>query len=416
MNAVVIPISAPQRLEDLGVRRSILEELALKIIYLAGEISMVDLADLMRLSTVAAEQLFIRLRKEHLVEVTGMLAGVQHRFVTTSGGKTRAQELLRLSQYAGPAPVSLADYSARVQAQTIREMDITPEDVHRAFSDLVLEKHVLKQLGTAAVSGRTVFLYGPTGTGKTSVAESFARLFESNRILVPHAIEVDGQIITVFDPVLHKPIPEVDKHTTDRRWVCCERPKMTVGGELTLEMLDLQYHDTLKYYTAPVQMKANNGLLVIDDFGRQRMQPSQLLNRWVVPLERRVDYLTLAGGSKIDIPFDVFVILATNINPAELMDDAFLRRIQTKIKLDCVSREQFAEIFRRVCESADMQPDASVIEGAASEITQKYQQPLRPCHPRDIVQQICWEAKYEGRQARLDIEAVQQACKNYFVG
>lgn len=413
MNAIAIPL--PLRLDDLSVRKGVLEDIALKVAYLSGEISLGDLANRMKVSTIAAEELFVRMRKDQLVEITGMLAGVQAKFVTTTAGKNRAQDLLRLSQYAGPAPVSLQDYTAVVQQQTIQYMEITPELVEEAFSDLVLEKQILKQIGTSAVSGRTVFLYGPTGTGKTTVADGFARLFETNRVLIPYAVEVDGQIITVFDPVLHNVVEDSDVATSDRRWVSCARPQITVGGELTLEMLDLQYRQSLSYYTAPVQMKANNGILIVDDFGRQRMGATELLNRWVVPLERRIDYLTLAGGAKIDVPFDVFVVFATNLDPMLLMDDAFLRRIQTKIKLDCVNASQFTEIFRRVCKQRSLRFDPAIAEATASEITQKYHQPLRPCHPRDIIEQICCEAKYEGREPQLDVEAVQLACHNYFV-
>jgi predicted ATPase with chaperone activity len=407
-------ISASRSIEEIGVRRNLLEDLALKILYLVGEMSLHELARHMGLSLAAVEELFQRLRKDQLCQVTGM-AGSVHRITTTSGGKSRALELLVQNQYAGPAPVSLDDYVSRVRAQSVRGSKITPKHLNQTFEHLVVDAQTLNQLGTAVQSGRAIFLYGPTGTGKTTIAETLTRLFEHDRIWLPYAVEVDGQIITVYDSVLHHKADQPVDSDHDGRWVLCRRPRVLVGGELTIEMLDLQFNPSTKFYSGPVQMRANNGLLIVDDFGRQRISPEELLNRWVVPLDRRIDFLTLAGGKKIEIPFDLFVIFATNLDPAKLVDEAFLRRIQTKIKVDFITSEQFHEIFRRVCMHSGLKYDAAVVDGLIQMIGQDYKEPLRACYPRDIVQQIVWGARYLQKDPLLDHEAVVQACRNYFL-
>jgi len=407
-------ISASKSIEEIGVRRNLLEDLALKILYLVGELSLHELARRMELSLAIVEELFQRLRKDQLCQVTGM-AGSVHRITTTSAGKSRAMELLAQNQYAGPAPVSLDDYVSRVRAQSVRSSKITPKDLNRTFEHLVLDTQTLTQLGTAVQSGRAIFLYGPTGTGKTTIAETLTRLFERDRVWLPYALEVDGQIITVYDSVLHQRVEQPASSDHDGRWVLCRRPRVLVGGELTIEMLDLQFNPGTKFYSGPVQMRANNGLLIVDDFGRQRISPEELLNRWVVPLDRRIDFLTLAGGKKIEIPFDLFVIFATNLDPTKLVDEAFLRRIQTKIKVDFVTPEQFCEIFRRVCQQSGLNYDAAVVDDLIQMIGLEYKEPLRACYPRDIVQQILWGARYLQKEPLLDREAVVQACRSYFL-
>lgn len=407
-------ISASRSIKEIGVRRNLLEDLALKILYLVGEMSLHELARHMGLSLGMVEELFQRLRKDQFCQVTGMVGGV-HCITTTSAGKSRALELLAQNQYAGPAPVSLDDYVSRIHAQSVRGIEITPKDLSRAFEHLVLDTQTLNQLGTAVLSGRAIFLYGPTGTGKTSIAEALTRLFYHDRVWLPYAVEVDGQIITVYDSVLHQRVEQPAAPGHDGRWVLCRRPHVMVGGELTIEMLDLQFNPSTKFYTGPVQMKANNGLLIVDDLGRQRISPEELLNRWVVPLDRRIDFLTLAGGKKIEIPFDIFVVFATNLDPAKMVDEAFLRRIQTKIKVDFITPEHFREIFRRVCLQFNLKYDAAVVDDLIQMIGRKFAEPLRACYPRDILQQILWGAHYLQKEPRLDHEAVAQACRNYFL-
>jgi predicted ATPase with chaperone activity len=407
-------ISSPMSIGEIGVRRNLLEDLALKSFYLIGEMSLQELARHMGLNLPIVEELFQRLRKDHLLQVTGMDGNV-HRVTTTSGGKSRALELLAQNQYAGPAPVSLEAYVQCIRSQSMSSMSVHTADVERAFEELVLEPQMLTRLGTALASGRAIFLYGPTGTGKTTIAETLTKLFYNELIWVPYAVEVDAQIITVYDSVVHRRVQHRPIPDQDGRWVLCRRPRVMVGGELTIQMLDLQFNSSTKFYSGPVQMKANNGLLIVDDFGRQRVSPEELLNRWVVPLDRRIDFLTLAGGKKIEIPFDIFVVFATNLDPAKLVDEAFLRRIQTKIKVDYVTPEQFHEIFRRLCQQFNLKYDAAAVEDLVQMIGRQYKEPLRACYPRDIVQQILSRARYLEREPLLDREALAQACGNYFL-
>jgi len=287
--------------------------------------------------------------------------------------------------------------------------------VSRAFAHLVVDDKTLWQLGTALNSGSSIFLYGPTGAGKTAVAETLSRVLAENEAWIPYAIEIDGQIITVFDPVIHKRISEFEVETVDDRWVRCHRPTVLVGGELTAEMLDLQFNPVTKFYVGPPQMKANNGVLIIDDFGRQRIRPDELLNRWVVPLDRKIDFLTLAGGRKFEIPFDMLVVFATNMDPAELVDAAFLRRIQTKIKFGAVTDKQFREIFRRVAFEKGLEAPDDVLNEVIGTIRDALKHDLKACYPRDLVNQICWAAQYEERLPVLDRAALTHAVEAYFL-
>jgi predicted ATPase with chaperone activity len=413
-SSVTEMIPAPRTVDDSGIRRRLLEDLALKTLHLNGELSLRELSERMHVNLKIVDDLFARLRKDGLCQVTGMAGGV-HRIVTTAEGRQRAIDILATSQYSGPVPVALDDYVAQVNAQSVRHLTVTADRVKRAFAHLVLPERTLTQLGTALVSGRAIFLYGPPGSGKTTVADGLSRLFVDAAVWVPYAVEADGQVIEVFDPGVHRPLEQPDPHEHDARWVRCQRPRVLVGGELTIDMLDLQQNPTSKYYTAPVQMKASNGLLIIDDFGRQRVRPDELLNRWVVPLDRGIDFLTMAGGRKIEIPFDTLVVFATNLDPSELVDEAFLRRIQTKIRLDSITRADFHEIARRVCDGLGLAYEEAPIERLLDTITGPLGQELRACYPRDIVNQVAWAARYRNETPRLDDISLDLACKTYFV-
>lgn len=404
-------IEAPRTVQDLGIRKSLVQDLALKILYLQGELLLVNLAEQMRLSTSIVSEVFEHLRKEQLCEVKGMVGGV-YRVSTTSMGNARAHELLGLSHYAGPAPVTLDDYSRRVRAQSIRGVSFHAADVEKAFSHLVLRPVILTQLGTAIASGRSIVLYGPAGVGKTAVAEAIAGIYR-DYVWVPYAVEVGNQIITVFDSDLHDPSDEPNDEQVDRRWVRCRRPQVIAGGELKLEMLDLQFNPVGRYYSAPLQMKANNGVLVVDNFGRQQARPEDLFNRWMVPLDHDIDFLTLVGGRRFIVPFDLFVVFATNLDPVKFSDEAFLRRVHTKVQQSYASSWEFHEIFRRVCAGFDMTYDAAVVDELIATL-EKSGRHLRPCDPAEIVQQIRWAAEYEDRPPRLDSASVAQACRNYF--
>jgi predicted ATPase with chaperone activity len=408
------PAFKPRKMPEVGVRQAILEDLALKTLYLSGPFSVLELSKLMRLSYEIATELFNRMRAELLCQVNGMSNNIPNISITAQG-RVRAMELLAHNHYTGAAPVSLSSYVDQVRKQSVRNVEVHPSDVARSFAHLVIDDKTLWQLGTSLNSGSSVFLYGPPGTGKTTIAETLSHVLAEDDVWVPHAIEIDGQIITVFDPVIHHREEAREPADHDERWVLCNRPAVLVGGELTIDMLDLQFNALTHFYVGPVQMKANNGVLIIDDFGRQRVRPEDLLNRWVVPLDRRIDFLTLAGGKKIEIPFEMLVVFASNMDPYELVDPAFLRRIQTKIKIGEVSDAQFFEIFRRVAAERGLVCDPGIVNDLIDVIRDTLNQELRSCYPRDIINQICWAAKYEGRRPHLDLAGVMKAVEAYFL-
>lgn len=402
----------PRAVTQTGIRKSSLEALALKVLYLTGPFSLFDLSKQMCLSMEVIQDIYERLRGEQMCSVTG-LTGTTPNVAITTHGRARALELLAMNRYSGPTPVSLESYAARVRRQSARNVDVHAEDVERAFAHLVIDKSTLWKLGTALNSGSSIFLYGPTGTGKTSIAETLSRVIAADMVWIPYAVEVDGQIIAVYDPLVHRKAEH--QPPADRRWVLCQRPAVMAGGELTIEMLDMQFSPTSKYYTAPLQMKANNGLLIIDDFGRQRVAPEAFLNRWVVPLDRKIDFLTLAGGKTVEVPFEEMVVFSSNRNPAELLEDAYLRRVQTKIKIDAVTDDQFCEVFRRVAAEKGMEYDTDVARRLAVFIRETLKEPLRPCYPRDILNQVCWAARFENHAPKMDKESVDRAVEAYFL-
>ena len=408
-------IVAPHRLEKTGIRRGLLEDLALKILYLNGEMSLIQLADYMCLSLGVVEEIFQFFRRERLCEVKGMVGGT-HRIVASQPGRERAASVLSLNQYAGPAPVSLKDYSTRIRMQSVQSVRIAGKDLEPAFQDLVLEPDLLLRLGTAVVSGTSMFLYGPAGTGKTSIAMRIPSIY-GDSVWIPHAVEVENQIITVFDPGVHQRIVGGEPEDADRRWVLCRRPCVITGGELTLDALDLQYDPISHYSAAPAQMKASNGVLILDDFGRQRVKPQEILNRWMTPLSTRIEFLTLPGGRKFEIPFDVMVVFATNIAPHQLGDEAFLRRIPNKIQVNHATEQQFKEIFMREVNSPGHRLHVAPedLDFLVYHITQDLKKPLSHCYARDILNQIFWAASYLHARPEFNQTVVRWACSNYFL-
>lgn len=408
------PEKRPRTTEEVGVRRAILEELALKTMYVSGATSTRELARQMRLNLNVADELVGRLKTELLCQVTGMTGSVLTVALTTQG-RTRALEALSQSQYTGAAPVTLEQYVSRVRKQSARNMVVRRAEVERAFAGMVIDERILGQIGTALNSGATIFVHGPAGVGKTAMAETMSRVLAEDDVWIPYAVEVDGQMITVFDPMIHKQMDQPLDGAHDERWVLCRRPSVLVGGELTIDMLDLQFNASTRHYDGPVQMKANNGVLILDDFGRQRVSPEELLNRWIVPLDRGIDFLTMAGGKKIEIPFEMLVVFATNMNPAELVDAAFLRRMQTKIRVESATDQQFSAIFHRVATERGLEIEESVLTELIQMIRDGLHQQLRGCQPRDLVNQVCWAAQYENRRPRLDHASLQRAVEAYFL-
>jgi predicted ATPase with chaperone activity len=407
------PLGWPESLAELDINASIVEDLALKTLYLGGTMSVLELSDRLRLTYNVAHEVFSRLRADLCCQVTGMLGNIPQ-VAMTSQGRSRAADLLMQSRYAGAAPVSFDSYVREVRKQSVKKVNVHEEDIRRAFGDLVVDDSMLRSMGTALNSGSSLFLYGPPGVGKTTYAEALSRALAEDEVYIPHAIEVDGQIITVFDPSVHHAVEEPNNISRDMRWVLCHRPSVLVGGELTVELLDLQFGEISRFYIAPMQMKANNGVLIIDDFGRQRLRPEELLNRWIVPLDRRIDFLTLAGGKKIEMPFEMLVVFASNLDPAQLVDPAFIRRIKTKIKVGACTSEQFTEIFRRVAEQNNVKYDDDIPKRLIDFIHFELKTELRSCYPRDIIEQVCWAARYENKEAYVDVPALKQALLAYF--
>jgi predicted ATPase with chaperone activity len=411
---IASPLNRPQSLADVDVSLGFLEDLALKTLYLSGSISVLDLSSRLHLCYEVANELFFRMRTEVLCQVTGMTGNIPM-LAITSQGRSRAMELLGQSHYTGACPITLESYIEQTRRQSVKKVVVRPDDVDRAFAHLVVDQSTLDKFGTALNSGSSIFLYGPAGVGKTTMAESLSRVLAEDKVWLPYGVEVDSQVITIYDPAIHRRAANDEPEFHDERWVLCDRPCVLVGGELTANMLDLDFNPITKFYVGPIQLKANNGVLIIDDFGRQRVRPEELLNRWVVPLDRRIDFLTLAGGKKIEVPFEMLVVFASNMDPAELGDAAFLRRIQTKVKLGEVSDEQFREIMRRVTSENCVEADPSAVSFLINYIHGTLRQELRSCYPRDIVNQVLWSARYEGKKPYLNLASVNRAIEAYFL-
>src|SRR5271156_6764580 len=349
--------SVPQSFEELGIPQPLVLDLVLRRMLLEGHSNLQSLSTTLRLSVPILNIVFKHMRAQQLIDVKGMIGNDYH-FTLSQAGKLLASERFQISQYAGAAPVSLRDYHSATKSQSA-QVRVDRKTLRSAFSDLVVHDNLLDQLGPALISQNSIFIYGPTGNGKTSLAERMLRVYQ-DAVLLPYAVEVDSQVISLYDPVVHQKL-EQDDEDIDPRWALCRRPCIVVGGELIPSMLELRLDEASGIYAAPLQMKANNGILIIDDFGRQLMSPRDLLNRWIVPLDRRVDYLTLRYGVKFQIPFETMVVFSTNLEPSDLADEAFLRRIQNKILVEAVDPQSFDQIFERVVKARRIQaePDSA---------------------------------------------------------
>jgi hypothetical protein len=417
------PPPPPATIEETGLHPDTLAQIMLKTL-VAGEASGTALSEKIRVPYSVLDVLVQHGRVEKLIEVRGASgAGTAgYRYALTDLGRDRANQFFDLSRYVGPAPVPLAQYNAYVRACMAMKPYLNKERLSRGFQDLVVSKGMFDQLGPAVNSGKSLFLYGAPGNGKTVLAEGIGRAY-GDMMHMPYAIDVDGQTITMYDPVSHQLAGAsqdagdsvIATASVDRRWEQIIRPVVVVGGELTLEMLDLTFNPIARFYEAPIQMKANGGVFVVDDFGRQRIPARDLLNRWIVPLESRVDFLTLHTGRKFEIPFNVLIVFATNLKPESLADEAFLRRIPYKIPAKNPTMEEYCRIFELNCQKRGMRFDPVMVEY----LDRKYYQPrkiqMRACHPRDLISQVVDRCRYEDRDAVITRELLDAACASYFV-
>jgi hypothetical protein len=412
----------PRTLEEAGLSADTVTSLILKALH-GGETSGMGLADRVRLPYGILEPLIEHIRMEHLVEVKRALGtgSAGYRYALTDGGRDRALRCFEACGYLGAAPVPLNQYTAYMALLRAETHDVFRERVAEGFRHLVIEPEMLDQLGPAIASRRAVFLYGPPGNGKSVMGEGIGRALGGD-IYIPHAIDVDGQIITMFDPVTHEArVSDMEGSiirsdaAVDGRWIKIARPVITVGGELTLEMLDLRYTELSAFYEAPVHLKANGGVLVVDDFGRQRVPARDLLNRWIVPLESRVDYLSLHTGRKFQVPFDAMVVFATNLEPRSLADEAFLRRIPYKILAKDPTLLQFERIFAMNCRRHGLVFDPAIVQYLRDKYYIGRKLAMRACHPRDLTDQIVHLCRYHRRKAEITPELLDAVCQTYFL-
>ncbi len=409
----------PRSLHDTGLTDSEIESLVMKYLLLKGDAPGRGIAEQIKLPFVLVDELLRRLKNDQLIVYRDNAPMGDYVYQLADLGRERARRLMDTSTYSGAAPVPLAEYTAAVKAQSLERQHPTQDDLQRAFSDLLINIKMLERLGPAINSGRGLFLFGAPGNGKTSIAERVTKAF-GPYIWIPRALSADGEIIRLFDPMSHEEAPQeraeglLDSTKVDKRWVRIKRPTIVVGGELTMEHLEVQYNASSGTSEAPVQLKSNCGTLLIDDFGRQKMSTDQLLNRWIVPLEKRWDYLNLVSGKKIQVPFDQLIIFSTNLEPKDLVDEAFLRRIPYKIEVVDPTEEAFRQLFRLVCPRLGFEYDEPSIDHLIQTHYKPVGRPYRSCQPRDLLLQVRNHCFYQGRPMRLSPDAFDFAVSNYF--
>jgi hypothetical protein len=404
---------ALEELREADVPASFLCDLALKHVAQMPEPTTQLITEEMRLPRSLVEEMLIHLSREKMIEVRGQIAVGATRYSMLERGWDRVERVRSLCGYVGPAPVSLRDYAHMMRLQAVPPRAASIDTVRAAFRDLVLPDSLLQTLGCVINSRRSLFITGPPGTGKTAVAERINAGLPGN-IWIPFAIEIDGQIIRVFDSHNHRPASEMETPSDyDRRWTLIERPLVVVGGELTLDDADLQWSEAARFYEAPFQMKSNGGTLVVDDFGRQRVEPTDLLNRWIVPLEKRVDYLTLHTGKKIEVPFEQLVVFSTNLDEKDLVDEAFLRRMGYRARVEPPTPAAYVEIFKRASFTRGLKVERTCIDHLLNNYTLERRQ-MKACEPRDLLDRMTDICLFEGRTPEVNARLIDAAWRNYF--
>jgi len=418
------------QMSDTGLSKLWLQDLALKIFYFQGYLTGYELAEKISLPyTALVDKIVDSLKREKFIEVKASTMGLgegSYQYGITQAGINRAREALDRSQYAAQAPVPLEDYNRAIVRQSLGKLNVSPRALRSYLADLTLSEDIINRVGPAINSGTSVFIYGPPGNGKTSIARAIGSMILRESIYIPYSIFIEGQVVKLYDSVNHEIIPERDVTETgtgqlktglrrDPRWIRIKRPFIVVGGELTLTDLDLVFNPVTKFYEAPFQMKANGGILLVDDFGRQQVRPTDLLNRWIIPLENQIDFLTLHTGRKVEVPFNEMIVFSTNLPPRDLVDEAFLRRLRHKIRVGDPSFEEYRSIFKSVAESKKI-PFKE--ENLAYLIKNWYIKPgrnLRGSHPREICNQILDISKFLGCKPEMTRELIDQAADAFFV-
>ncbi|MBU1239601.1 ATPase [Myxococcota bacterium] len=408
----------PPDINATGLTWSFIEELILKHLFQGGTMRGTDIVYRTTLPQNIVEEALEHLRKQQYLEITGAaragLGRSQMLLRMTQAGLDVCKTSLERDKYVGPAPVPWKYYLKAVSAQSIRSNHFRKEDLEPHFHDLVLDEGVFEAIGPAMNSGQSLFFHGPPGNGKTAICQRMTNCFGGD-VFIPYAVLVDDFVIKIFDENLHKVSGTEDDPRLDSRWVRCKRPMVVVGGELLLADLELAYSEGVKFYEAPIQMKANNGLLLVDDFGRQKVSPRELLNRWIVPLESEIDFVSLHTGKKLQIPFDVFVVFSTNLDPKALVDDAFLRRVRYKLEVKRPSEILYKNIFAHECENQEIPWDGELFDYLINEHYKKSNRPMNACEPRDLLAQVRDLCAYNGFKPSLTKEIIDRVVANYFV-
>ncbi len=423
--AAVVPVeeaflpAAPRSLADTQVAQGEIEGIILRLLMHRGTSTGAEISQQIGLPFPVTEKLLHAMKGERLLVFKSVATLSDYLYEITDLGLQRARQSTVHYTYCGTVPVALSDYVASVAAQSLGGVKPRMESLRRAFADLTISPEMFGRLGRAIRSGRGLFLHGPPGNGKTSIAERITAAYGTS-IWIPRAIGVWGEIIRLFDPSCHEELPLatgeriVDDEMIDHRWVRIRRPTIVVGGELTMESLEITVHKETGIGEAPIQMKSNCGTLVIDDFGRQRVAPQKLLNRWIVPLEARYDYLGLASGRKICVPFDQFIVFSTNLEPRELVDEAFLRRIPYKIEVHDPSVEQFRKLFGETCRNQGIAYDGAALDHLLAKHYGAAARPMRFCHPRDLLHQVGIFCRFRGLAPAMSVAALDAAATDYF--